>query len=124
MATKWLCDICGKPGHIYPMTEPVMKTVMVPVEIPDPEDPLKKKQIKMPKKVPETVPLRKQHTQTGNVETLEIPKTVDLEPRAIIVGLRTGQENVQKDFCTGCYETKIKPEVEKLFNLLASIESK
>lgn len=125
MAVKWLCDICNAPGFIHPKTENVVKTKMVTIEMPDPKAPTKKKiRQKVKQEVPQTQIIRRQNTQGQKVERHVIPLTKDLEPRAVLVLLRAGMENVQKDFCVKCYEEKVKPEIDKLFNFLMQFQDK
>lgn len=124
MAVTWHCDICDAPGTIHPKTEPMMRKKTVTYEVPDPKDPKKKIRQKASRDVPVTTTIRRQNTQTARVETVEIARTKDLQPRAIMVVLQVGMENVQKDFCVKCYDKKIKPHVEKLFDLLHKLQDK
>jgi len=121
---RWNCDICGNPGVIHPRTEPLMRKKVVTVEVPDPENPKEKIQQKVTREIPLTTTIRRQNTQTSRVETVEIAQTKDLDPRAILVLLQFGMENVQKDFCMDCYNTKIKKYVEPLFDVLCKIQDK
>ena len=121
---SWNCDICGAPGVIHPRTEPVMKKKTVTYEVPNPQNPKEKIIKKVTRDVPMTTTIRRQNTQTSRVETLEIPDTKDLQPRAMLVLLQFGMENVQRDFCVKCYDAKIKPHVDKLFDVLVKIQDK
>ena len=125
MGVKWTCDICSAPGVIYPNSENVTKTKTITMEIPDPKDPTRKKiKQKLKQEVPQTCVIRRQNTQTQKTEKHVVPLTKDLEPRAILVILKAGMENTQKDFCVKCYEKKIKPEVDKLFDFLMQFQDK
>ncbi len=124
MAVSWICDLCGKPGVIHPRTEPIMQKKTVSVEVPDPKNPKERIQKKVTRDVPVTTTIRRQNTQSSRVETVEIPQMKDLEPRAILVLLQFGMENVQKDFCIDCYDKHIKKHVEPLFDVLCKIQDR
>jgi hypothetical protein len=125
MGIIWTCDICNAPGFIHPKTENITEIKTVTMEIPDPKDPVRKKvKRKVKQEIPKTQIIRRQNTQGQKVEKHAIPLTKDLEPRAIIVMLKAGMENIQKDFCVKCYEEKIKPEVDKLFDFLMQFQDK
>lgn len=121
---NWLCDICGTPGTIHPKTEPITKVQTIKVEVPDPDNIGKMKIQEIQKEVPETTILRRQDVQTGTIQKHVIQATRDLEPRSIIVSLKFGNENIQKDFCVECYNKHIKRHVEKMYIELEKIESK
>lgn len=120
----WLCDICGAPGVIHPKTEPVMEEKVIRMEVPDPNNPTKSIIREITKDVPVTTTIRRQNTQTSRVETLEIGQTKDLQPRAVLVSLNFGMENVQKDFCKDCFDSDIKEHVDKLFDILHKIQDR
>ncbi len=124
MGVKWCCDLCGTPGVIHPRTEPITQKETVTLEVPNPKDPKKKITKKVVRDIPVTEIIRRQNTQTSRVETLEIQKMKDLEPRAIIVILNFGMENVQKDFCMKCYNREVKQHVEPLFDFLHKIQDR
>ena len=125
MAVQWLCDICGAPGFIHPKTKDITKTETVTIEIPDPKDPTRKTvKRRIKRQVPATQEIRRQNTQDQKVERILIPLTKDLQPRAVLVMLKAGMNNIQKDFCVKCYDNKIKPEVDKLFDFLMTIQDK
>ena len=124
MVTQWLCDLCGAPGYIHPLTEPVMRKKVMKIELPDPKDPRKKITKEVFREIPQTTKIRRQVTQTSKVETVEIPLLKDKQPRAILVQLNFGMENVQKDFCMKCFNKNIRDKVEVLFDFLAGIEDK
>jgi len=125
MAVQWLCDICGAPGFIHPKTKDIKKTKMVKIEVPDPKDPTRKTvKRKVKQEIPVTQIIRRQNTQGQRVERHVIAATKDLQPRAVLVLLKAGMENIQKDFCVKCYNAKIKPEVDKLFDFLMTFQDK
>jgi len=101
-----------------------MKKKTVTVEVPDPKNPKNRIQQKVTRDVPLTTTIRRQNTQSSRVETVEIPLMRDLDPRAILVLLQFGMENVQKDFCMACYNEHIKKHVEPLFDVLCKIQDK
>lgn len=120
----WICDLCGAPGVIHPRTEPITEKKTVTIEVPDPKNPKNRIQKKVTRDVPVTEVIRRQNTQLARVETVEIQKMKDLDPRAILVLLQFGMENVQKDFCMSCYNKEIKPHVEPLFDILCKIQDR
>lgn len=121
---KWTCDICEQIGTIHPETVPMMESRVVKMEVPDPKD-LNKKIIKeIKQEIPLTTTLRRQDTQTGKIKIHVVPKSKDLTPRAMIVSLKFGSENIQKDFCVKCYNEHISKHVELLFSKLEKIESR
>lgn len=126
MALLWNCDNCAAPGVIHPRTEQMFKKETVTYEVPAPEpgNPLKKIKKEVERDVPLTTTLRRQNTQASRFETIEVPMTKDLDPRAILICLTFGNENIQKDFCMDCYNEEIKPHVEQLVNKLAEYQDK
>ena len=124
MAAQWMCDICGAPGYIHPQTELVTRKKTMTIEVPDPKNPTEKIVKKISRDIPQTEVVRRQVTQTSRVETVEIPKMRDVQPRAILVQLSFGHQNVQKDFCMECFNGEIKEKVDELFDFLCKIQDR
>jgi len=144
MSVAWACDICGKSTHINPPVEyqfteekvmvPTGKEVEKEFEVPDPKDPRKKiKQMMKTIEVvnveqvvrkPKMAVMKRQNHQSGEIEDIPIQEIKDLEPRAFIVRLTLGQEQVQRDFCRDCLEKEIVPHVKHVWDMLAKIGSK
>ena len=102
------CDICGKTTYLSPPTEMVFKTI--------------KDENGVEYKVPETSKIRRENPHTKKMETLDVPKMKDLEPRSYLVQLHVGQtEYIQRDFCFECLE-KIKKDVKGFWDFLENIK--
>ncbi len=121
---KWNCDLCGKDTFINPPTQTVMEEREFEVEVPQLDDkgkPTTKKVIQTAK-IPKTTKALRQNHETGNIEEYDVPLTKDLKPRAYIIQLHCGYENVTRDFCKKCL--KKVPEIKALWDALAKIERK
>lgn len=133
MSVVFHCDICGIDTYVNPPSrqafEEVEEDVFLPVSVIEEingEKIVKKSTQKQTVKAkkPLTAKHRRQNISTGKVETLEIPKLEYEKRKTVIVQLKVGDETLQKDFCHDCYQKQIKFCAEKLFNVLAEVESK
>ena len=103
------CDICGKTTYINPPTAVATKIVMHEgqgVEVTD------------------TTTIKRQNLYTSEIENIEIPKLVELKPKALIISLSAGDENIRKDFCRDCYaKSSIRRAVDMLWIELEKVNS-
>ncbi|GEM_PF-3420888 len=136
MATYWICDICGKQTLVNPPTEQVVEEVTREIQVPSTveKEVVEAGQKRMKKtvefqtqtvteKIPKMAKMKRQDPFTGEVQDVDVPELKDLKPRAYLVNLNVGHEMIQKDFCKECLE-KVMPEVQALWDKLASIKSK
>ena len=140
MSLSWHCDICGKSTHVNPPSKQKMEQREVETEIPitetkkvkDKEGNVtevhiatgKKQKIRTKAPFPVMRKFRRQNPSTGNVDIIDVPALEYLAPRTVLVSLKTGDENIQKDFCEDCYNSKVKLKVEALWKELELIKSK
>jgi hypothetical protein len=123
---KWHCDECGKATSMNPPIEAVFEDKEQTVEVPvfDPLDPTKftieKRTMKT--RVPVMIKHQRQNLSTGKMEEVETQKIRDLEPRTIIVQVRTGPDSLQRDFCQACFDKKIKPLLKPVWEYLSGVQ--
>lgn len=108
MANTFQCDICSKTTHIYPPFEHVFEDKETEYGVV---------------KIPVMSTAKRQNQFTGEVEDIQVQKIRFLKPRAHIIRLDVAGEEVQRDFCEDCVK-EVLPEVQKLWDKLASIRSK
>ncbi len=122
---KWNCDLCGKDTFINPPTQTVMEEREFTIDVPQVD---KDGKLKEPKKItqkavlPKVAKAKRQNHETGNIEEYDVPLVKDLKPRAYIVQMHVGYENITRDFCKDCL--KNIPEIQALWDVLAKIERK
>ena len=93
---KWNCDICGVETTLNP--EMVQDTDL------DGE--------------PLFVEYEDLNPLTGKVEVKRVPAMVPLSPKTVIVNLSVEGVSLQRDFCSDCYNAKVKKKVDSLRKLL------
>lgn len=127
MANKWHCDVCGKETCLIPETEAVYeeREVEMPVPVPDKKAPggMRLEMQKMKQKVPVMVSMRQQDVRTGEIKMIQVPSMKELQPKAIIVALKCGDERIQKDFCRECFAKFAESKAKELWDLLENIKS-
>lgn len=136
MANKWNCDICGVQTFMNPATKPVFEqqgTRQVPVLDPQTKQPMvrmvegQKPEIVMkeePNMVPVMETMRRQNLHNGTIEEIPVQKIEFLEEPAVLVKLKVGHENIQRDFCRVCLEKYCGAEIRALRDKLWSLEGK
>lgn len=128
MAICWNCDICGKSTFVNPPSKQSFREDEVEVSIPVKVlkdnavvESVQKQKVK--KLVPETVKIRRQNA-SGDIEQVEIPKLIFEKEKTVILQLRVGDENIQKDFCQACYKKHLSEDVNNLWLKLEQIKSR
>ena len=118
MAVFWKCDVCGKDTVVNPQTEQVEEERVVEVTVSG-------QKVKASQRVPVTTTTRRQDPVTGRVAKITVPKLNDLQPRTVIVQVKAGPENFQRDLCRECYETStLKQKVEAVIEELSAMTSR
>lgn len=119
-----------------PATKPVFEqqgTRQVPVLDPQTRQPMVKMVDGKPpeiitKEEPNMVPvmetMRRQNLHNGTVEEVQVQKVEFLEEPAVMVKLKVGYENIQRDFCRACLEKYCGAEIRALRDKLWSLEGK
>lgn len=96
------CDICGKLTYINPPTQVELDANGHIV----------------------TTTIKRQNIYTGEIENIEIPKMIELKPKAILIHLSAGDETVRRDFCRECYNaSSIKVKTNALWVELEKTKS-
>lgn len=103
------CDLCGKVTYINPPTIAEKKIVVHGGQEYESVA---------------TTTIKRQNMFTGEIENVEIPKLVELKPKALIISLSAGDESIRKDFCRECYaKSRIKVAVDNLWAELERVKS-
>lgn len=78
----------------------------------------------VPNMVPVMETMKRQNLHNGTIEEVPVQKLEYLEEPAVLVKLRIGSENIQRDFCRKCIDEYCGPEIKALREKLWSLEGK
>ena len=80
---------------------------------------------KRKKLVPKMLKTKLKHPHSHEMVDHEIQEVKDLKPRILLLQCRVvGRDTIQKNFCTKCFDKKVKPEMKKFFAFLNGISEK
>ena len=80
---------------------------------------------KRKKLVPKMLKTKLKHPHSHEMVDHEIQEVKDLKPRILLLQCRVvGRDTIQKNFCTKCFDKKVKPEMKKFFAFLNGIREK
>lgn len=134
MSNRWNCDLCGKQTFMNPAAKPVFEqqgVKTVPRLDPETKKPLVKivdgKPELLVDEVPNMVPvmekMRRQNLHNGTIEEIPVQKIEYLEEPAVLVKLKVGHENIQRDFCRECLNKYCGAEIKQLMDKLWTIQA-
>jgi len=126
------CDLCGKETFMWSEYEADFEMVKEKVNIPDSDKPKNKdgtyktKKKTVERRVNKTVQFRKQNPVTKEVQLVEQQVIKWSKPKTMMVQLHYGYTNdfVVRDFCTDCYEEKVKPTLDPFLDFLLDLDNK
>ena len=112
---QWRCDVCGKETFLNPLTEPIMESKEIEIEVDGAK-------LKKTIEVQKTIKMRTMDYSRGVIVESEVGAVKDLAPRAHIIRLTAGQQSIQHDFCQDCLDKL--PEIKKFWDFMESIGNK
>ena len=127
MSVLWHCDLCGQSTHVNPPTEQMFEEREIVVDTPeikivDGKQVLDMVKKKVTQKVPKIAKMKRQNMHTREVEEIDIPMMKDLAPRAYLMRIMVGSDELQRDFCKDCLDS-VMPEFKALWDKLEQIKS-